>query len=85
MSDNNLKMPSPSPRERRLWESAVRLSAGILVRDYRERAHDEAISYAELADDENNILAQAFWSDVAEELEPRFVRRMHQLEPVSRP
>ena len=52
---------------KRLWQSMVRLSAGMLTRDFGTRAHQQALRRAnrEAAINERAFL---FWRDVADEI-----------------
>jgi hypothetical protein len=54
--------------EEKLWGSAVRLSAGMLIRDLGALAHAEALDLVQKARVDENALGERFWGAVAEEV-----------------
>lgn len=56
-----------SEAQQRLWQSMVRLSAGILLRDCGARAYHQALRRAHREVGSNERAAR-FWRDVADEL-----------------
>lgn len=47
------------------WDSMVRMSAAILIRDYGARSHREAMRLSSEYKHEKNERARLFWMDVA--------------------
>jgi hypothetical protein len=63
--------PSKTKSTSRIWTTVVRISAGIIIRDFGDDAYDQARLLARQAQLDQNEMAIRLWNAVADEIAMR--------------